>query len=74
MSGCLDCQYEGARRISYDCGDEGMAVFIPVCMTCHCFVKADAMIRVNDWEGLSGEPNATCKRCGRTHMHFEGFF
>ena len=64
-----DCQYEDARRIVY----EGGACFVPVCMTCHRFVKADVSVRTGEG-GLSPEPNATCTKCGRTHMHFEGFF
>lgn len=62
-------EYEGTRRVVYNCG----AVFVPVCEKCGRFVKADATIRVSD-SGLAPEPNATCKKCGRTTMLFEGFF
>ncbi len=65
----MDCQYEDTRRVSYD----GGAVFVPVCMTCHRYVKADESIEVSEMTGLSKEPNADCSKCGRTHMHFEGF-
>lgn len=64
-----DATYENTRRVSY----EGGAVFVPVCETCGRFVKADTTIRVHDWHGLSKDPNATCKKCGRTRMLFEGF-
>lgn len=64
----LDCTYENVRRIQY----EGGATFIPVCITCHRFVKPDEVIRCNDY-GLRPGPNATCSLCGRTEMHFEGF-
>lgn len=65
----LNCQYENVRRVEY-CGG---AVFVPVCMKCHRFVKADLAIGVGDY-GLKPGPNATCSKCGRTEMHFEGFF
>ena len=64
----LDCQYENMGRIQYG----GGATFIPVCMTCHRFVKADKAVMVSDG-GLRPGPNATCSKCGRTQMHFEGF-
>jgi hypothetical protein len=64
----LDCQYENMRRVVYEDG----ATFIPVCMTCHRFVKADESVFTGEG-GLRPGPNATCKACGRTEMHFEGF-
>ncbi len=66
---CLDCQYENTRRVTY-----GDAVFVPVCMKCHRFVRPDQIVVIGEDSGLSPAPNATCKKCGRTHMHFEGFF
>ena len=69
-----DCTYEGTRRIVY--GEPGSeyegATFVPVCETCHRFVKADAEIRFREGT-IASDPNATCSRCGRTRMHFEGF-
>ena len=65
-----DYQYENMRRINY----EGGAIFVPVCAKCGRFVKADKTIFVNDETGLKKQPNATCKKCGRTEMIFEGFF
>lgn len=62
--------YENTRRVCY----EGGAVFVPVCEKCGRFVKADKKIKVNDLSGLKDEPNATCKKCGRVKMIFEGFF
>lgn len=63
-----DATYEGARRILYD----GGALFVPVCIRCGRFVRADETIRFD----AAGKPaeNATCSRCGRTHMAFEGFY
>lgn len=61
--------YEGMRRITY--GDEG-ATFVPVCRTCGRFVKADVMIRF-DGNSQPVGPTATCAKCGRTHMLFEGY-
>lgn len=63
-------EYEGVRRVVY--GESG-ATFVPVCAVCGWFVKADETIFVNDEVGLKDAPNATCKKCGRTKMIFEGF-
>ncbi len=53
-------------------GDEEGASFIPVCPTCGRFVKADAEIQMRgDSEVI--EPNATCSKCGRVAMLFEGY-
>lgn len=67
-------EYENIRRVFYpDRSDEiGDAVFVPVCEKCHKFVKADEKITL-DWKGLKDQPNATCSKCGRTKMLFEGF-
>lgn len=64
-----DYTYENTRRVVYG---EDNATFIPVCEKCGRYVKADPAIFVNDY-GLKGQPNATCKKCGRTKMIFEGF-
>ena len=63
-------EYENLRRIQY----KGGATFIPVCITCGRFVKADSYILEN-WDGglLKDETNADCKKCGRTNMPFEGY-
>ncbi len=66
--------YENMRRIGYDAGDGiGCATFVPVCEKCGRFIKADKTVMVNEINGLSNDFNATCKKCGRTHMIFEGF-
>jgi len=62
-------EYEGVRRVTYD----GGGTFVPVCAKCGRFVKPDETIQVNDYKGLRDQPNADCKRCGRTLMLFEGF-
>jgi len=63
-----DYAYENTRRVRY-----GDAQFIPVCIKCGRYVKADSTILV-DMEGrINGEPNATCSKCGRTEMIFEGY-
>ena len=64
----MTCEYENVRRILYD----GGACFVPTCMKCHQFVHADKHVRVSE-AGLHPGPNATCTKCGRTRMHFEGF-
>jgi NAD-dependent SIR2 family protein deacetylase len=62
-------EYENTRRVVYANG----ATFVPVCRKCGRYVKADDMIRCSEGRGLADEPNATCSKCGRTRMLFEGF-
>lgn len=62
-------EYEGVRRICY--GDEG-ATFVPVC-SCGRFVKPDPEVKFRGDGSLADGANATCSRCGRTEMLFEGF-
>lgn len=64
-----DFSYENVKRVVYD----GGATFVPVCKRCGQFVAADLKIYTNKIGGLSPKPNATCKKCGRTRMIFEGF-
>ena len=66
----MEFEYEGVKRVVYD----GGATFVPVCEKCGRFVKADKAIEVSDISGLKKQPNATCKKCGRVEMLFEGFF
>ena len=63
-----DGDYEGVRRIVYGEG----ATFVPVCSKCGRFVKRDDTILMTD-DGIADGPNATCSKCGRTEMIFEGF-
>lgn len=63
-----DFEYPSTSRVSY----EGGATFVPVCTKCGRYVKADATIWVGD-AGLKPGPNATCSKCGRAEMLFEGF-
>ena len=65
-------EYHELRRVCDHCGDEGVAVFLPVCPKCGRFVKADKVIRLK--AGYVVGPNATCKRCGPVQMPFEGWF
>jgi RNase P subunit RPR2 len=51
----------------------GTAEFIPKCEKCNKYIKPDGSIQVN-YDGLKDQPNATCKKCGRTKMLFLGFF
>ena len=67
--------YESFRRVVYGDG----ATFVPVCAGifdqsegCGRFVKADKAVRMSE-SGLRSGPNATCKKCGRVEMLFEGF-
>ena len=67
-------EYGDVRRISYDAGDDGVMVFVPVCPLCGRFVKADDSVTVNGLGDYVSKPNAVCKHCGRIEMPFEGFF
>ena len=64
-----DYTYEGMRRLNYI-----GAYFIPVCDKCGRFVKADDVVYQNDITGVADQPNATCKKCGRIEMIFEGYY
>lgn len=63
-------EYQDTRRVVYG---EDNATFVPVCEKCGRYVKADKTVKISEIHGLSEEPNATCSKCGRTHMLFEGF-
>ena len=65
-------EYEGVRRLVYGEGEYEGATFVPVCKKCGRFVKADATMGFRNQTVALG-PNATCSRCGRTEMIFEGF-
>jgi len=67
-------EYQDTRRVSYGDSDDdsGKAVFVPVCCKCGRFVKADPTMKFTE-ETITDGPNATCSRCGRTEMLFEGF-
>lgn len=62
-------EYVDLRRVVYGEG----AQFVPVCSGCGRFVKADPTVRFNGLGEWVQEPNATCKKCGRVTMSFEGF-
>ena len=62
-------EYEGVRRLVYGDG----ATFIPACGKCGRFVKADETIMFNGFGELADQPNATCSKCGRIEMLFEGY-
>ena len=63
-------EYVDVRRIEYGEG----AIFVPVCEKCNRFVKADKTIKFNVEGQLHPDPNATCSKCGRTRMIFEGYY
>jgi hypothetical protein len=52
---------------------EGGITFARHCEICGRFVKADKTIMASEMS-ISDEPNATCKKCGRTHMIFLGYY
>ena len=63
--------YSEDRTICYGEDDEmGIAVYVPKCSRCGRYVKADARVRPL----REKDDNATCSKCGRTRMWFQGFF
>ena len=68
-----DYSYPNTRRVTYSNEDTGEAVFVPVCPSCGRYVRADDNITVVS-TGLADQPNATCSKCGRIQMLFEGFY
>lgn len=66
-------QWEGVRRVTYDCGEHGIAVFVPVCPKCGRLVKAGESIFVT-LLGRVKSASATCSKCGEIEMPFEGWF
>lgn len=67
-----DYAYENVRRVVYPDDYIGNATFVPVCPNCGRFVKADATVATNEIRGLVSETTATCSKCGRVAMPFEG--
>ena len=61
-------EYEGTHRLVYGEG----ATFLPVGEKCGRFVKADATVTLRG-DGQPAGPNATCSRCGRVQMLWEGY-
>ena len=59
--------------VCYPSDQNGDALFIRRCSKCNRFVKSDDLIMVNEETGLKPGPNATCGKCGRVEMIFQGF-
>lgn len=71
--------YENTRRIIYESstGKEGAAYFLPVCPNCGRYVKADKKMNIKYNKYFNEERfecNATCKKCGRIIMPFDGYY
>jgi len=64
----MTSEYEDTRRVYYG---EDNASFVPVCIKCGRFVKADKEVMFNEM-GPVGD-NAICSKCGRIQMLFEGY-
>jgi len=64
-------EYIESPRIIYGEG----AQFIRACPKCGRFVKPDEEILFGGFdEQPKKQPNATCKKCGRVEMPFEGYY
>ncbi len=66
-------EYPECRRVCYGEGDHEGATFIPVCQKCGRFVKPDEKVTLTYDGPPEDKPNATCKKCGRIKMLFEGY-
>lgn len=69
-------EYEHVRRVVYGATSPdggGGAWFVPVCPQCGRFVRADATMQFGPDGEYQDGPNATCAKCGRVEMPFEGF-
>ena len=54
--------------------DSNVLAFIRLCPDCGRFVKPDDYVLVNGLEEVSKDPNATCSKCGRVTMIFDGWW
>lgn len=68
----MEGEYENVRRLVYGEDEYEGATFVPVCVKCGRFVKADKMVSFQKGT-VADRLNATCRKCGRTRMLFEGF-
>jgi hypothetical protein len=66
--------YENLKRVIYGDKGTGGAWFIPVCPNCGRFVKADSHLSFNGLGEYQKGANATCSKCGRVEMPFEGYY
>ena len=73
MNKCPSYEYAETRRVVFET-DHGELYFLPVCPICSRYVKMDNIIKVNGMGRLSGECNATCKKCGRIRLESEGYY
>ena len=64
---------EATPMMFYGEGNEVLA-FIRLCPNCGRFVKCDNEVIVNGLEELINQPNATCSKCGRVEMLFDGWW
>jgi len=69
----MSFEYTETRRQVYDGHGDGDLLFLPVCPNCGRYVKADRAVTVNGLGEYVEKPNATCSKCGRIEMPFEGF-
>lgn len=65
--------YENTRRVVYGGNGDGDLCFLHVCEQCGRYVKADGSVLINGLGRLKDQPSATCSKCGRIKMFFEGF-
>jgi len=66
---CEMNEFINEKRIVYGDG----AIFIARCAKCNRFVKIPKSMKFNGFGEYIQEDNVDCKKCGRTHLIFEGF-
>lgn len=59
---------EGTPIVVYEKVDDCYPIWYRVCPKCGKYVKADDATKIPEYQ--QGEPNATCKKCGRVQMPF----
>jgi len=58
----------------YDGNSVEVLAFIRLCPNCARFVKPDDTVKINGLGEVSKEQNATCSKCGRVTMIFDGWW
>ncbi len=66
----MNGECEESPRVSYGDG----AQFVRICPKCGRFVRPDPEIITKGEQVQEDMPNATCRKCGRVAMPFEGWF
>ncbi|MBA7658594.1 hypothetical protein ES703_66553 [subsurface metagenome] len=58
----------------YEGDSQESLAFVRLCPNCARFVKPDDHVLINGLDQVSEQPNATCSKCGRVTMIFDGWW